>query len=270
MKTMRVLALLIFGACGAQDAEVRDVGGGEASTQSGLRAPESVLHFRSDWTIAQSAPLVVGGKARVVYDESRLPQCRGELNGGPSWTITAHWSVNGGPVQSAWVAGRASVPNPAPPVLELKDAGDLAIWFEVTGRWGCQGWDSDYGRNFHFVIERAAAIHFEPSWVTNVFGLPTQGDALVVRYDLMRLPSCRQTYNGMPTWEILMFWRFDGGPVSSTPMTAVNGHQREAAPAVLSIPRSARNVEMWFKSSDRAGCVQWDSRYGENHRFQVR
>lgn len=28
-----------------------------------------------------------------------------------------------------------------------------------------------------------------------------------------------------------------------------------------------RQLEVWFKGNDRAGCAEWDSRFGENYRF---
>ena len=92
---------------------------------------------------------------------------------------------------------------------------------------------------------------------------------LTVDYDLGRLPHCRQTYNGMGTWEILAYYRFDGGEVKYVPITAPQGMDRVKAPAKIAIPEGAWWVELWFKNTDRAGCVGWDSNFGQNYRFAV-
>ncbi|MCE9668505.1 DUF6209 family protein [Myxococcus stipitatus] len=107
------------------------------------------------WSVSASpTPLPYGGTASVVYDVNRLTQCRGNINATtPGWTITGYYQFNGGPVQSFWVAGFSSTPNPPAPSIPLGARGDLSVWFENTNRWGCQAWDSNYGDNFHFTVQ---------------------------------------------------------------------------------------------------------------------
>lgn len=39
------------------------------------------------------------------------------------------------------------------------------------------------------------------------------------------------------------------------------------SPVVLTVPAGARRLEAWFKSTDRAGCLEWDSQNGANYGF---
>ena len=112
------------------------------------------LSFNGDWTVSQSSdPLPVGSTVAVTYDANRLPGCRGTTNtGGPAWSITGHYSLNGGPVQSFWVAGHSPTPNPPAPSIYLSQRGGLSMWFQVTNLWGCNAWDSNFGNNYSFNI----------------------------------------------------------------------------------------------------------------------
>lgn len=119
-------------------------------------AATPTLTFDINWNeTASPNPLPYGTTAaKVVYDANRLPQCRGTTNtGGPAWTITGYYQVNGGSVQSFWVAGFSSVPTPPAPSIPLTTAGALTVWFQVTNIWGCSAYDSDYGANYHFNIQ---------------------------------------------------------------------------------------------------------------------
>ncbi len=242
--------------------------GGAAAAQS-----SASITFAGNWTTTASAdPLPVGGTVAIHYDATRLSsQCGGTTNtGGPAWSITGHAQLNGGPVQSFWVAGHSPTPNPAPPSITLPagQGGDLALWFEVTSLYGCQAWDSNYGNNHHFNVGHPS-IAFLADWSEAVRGTLKSGKTFIVNYDLSRLPDCRQTYNGAPTWEIVVEYRFDGGAVQNTPVTRVDGFTRLSNPTPIVAPAGARTVELWFKNTDRAGCVRYDSDYGRNYRFSL-
>ncbi|WP_426756152.1 DUF6209 family protein [Myxococcus sp. Y35] len=124
-----------------------------ASSQS-----TSSITFQSPaqgWNVfASPNPLPFGSTAAIHFNTDRLTQCRGNINGTtPGWTITGYYQFNGGPVQSFWVAGFSSTPNPPAPSIPLNTRGDLAVWFENTSRWGCQAWDSNFGSNYHFTVQ---------------------------------------------------------------------------------------------------------------------
>ncbi len=112
------------------------------------------ITFYANWAeVASPNPLPVGTQAKIVYDSTRLSQCRGTTNtGGPAWSITGYYQLNGGPVQSFWVAGHSPTPNPLQPTISLSARGDVALWFQVSNLWGCNAWDSDFGNNYHFTI----------------------------------------------------------------------------------------------------------------------
>ncbi|NVJ25827.1 MULTISPECIES: DUF6209 family protein [Myxococcus] len=127
-----------------------------ASVAVSQTAPSITFQSPSQgWNVfASSNPLPFGAAASIVFDASRLTQCRGNINANtPGWTITGHYQFNNGPVQSFWVAGFSSTPNPPAPSIPLNTRGDLAIWFENTSRWGCQAWDSNFGNNYHFNVQ---------------------------------------------------------------------------------------------------------------------
>jgi len=37
----------------------------------------------------------------------------------------------------------------------------------------------------------------------------------------------------------------------------------------VSVPADTAQVELWFSNTDQAGCVAWDSRYGQNYWLKV-
>ncbi len=235
-------------------------------------AQSASISFNADWSVnASASPLPAGAQVAISYDANRLPGCRGTTNtGGPAWSITGYYRFNDGAVQSFWVAGHSPDGNTAQPVITLPAgrSGGLALWFQVTNMWGCSEWDSNYGHNHTFTVGLPTLL-FANDWSEAVYGTPRAGQSFVVDYDISRLSGCRQTYNGMDTWDVAVQYRFDGGAVQEQSLTVVNGYQRSRAPITLSAPAGARQVEMWFKKWDRTSCVSWDSNYGANYRFNL-
>ncbi len=230
------------------------------------------LTFDANWNEMTSvSPLPLGAQVTINYDTNRLPQCRGTTNsGGPAWNIIGYYQLNGGTVQSFWVAGHSPDGSSTQPVIQLPEgaAGDLALWFQVTNLWGCTEYDSNFGQNYHFSVHTRPTVQFNADWSETVSGPLLNGQAFTLHYDIARLPGCRQTYNGMDTWDVAVQYRFDGGPVTQTSVTAVYGSRR-AIPVELVAPVGARTLEMWFKNWDRTGCVSWDSNLGANYVFDL-
>ncbi|WP_223757290.1 DUF6209 family protein [Myxococcus sp. RHSTA-1-4] len=229
-----------------------------------------VITFNANWSLSESAPLVAGGEVQIAYDAARLPQCRTTLpDGTPNWSITGHYRLNNGTPGSFDVAGQPSTG--AAPVIALPEAGALEVWFRVNGT-DCEQYDSNYGTNFRFTVHPAGTavpptIVFQEGWVEYVAGTLKSGQPLVVDYDIDRLPECRLLYNGAPTWDVAVHYRFDNGPVTKTSVTAVSGYSRRGVPVTLNAPAGARSVTMWFENWDRGSCVRWDSYYGANYTF---
>lgn len=121
----------------------------------------ALLQFGADWSRTQTA-LPAGGAVVIDYDFARLPDCRVNYHGYPSWDILAHARFDDGPVvdQSMVTLGYTSngVPdgtvNANLVVMPIRrDARFVAFWFENTQYPPtCQGWDSDFGSNYVYAI----------------------------------------------------------------------------------------------------------------------
>ncbi len=264
------LSAILLAACGPTEAEVGAAGETEATSSARLATAEATITFRSDWNIVRNGLFIEGGRARIQYDAARLPGCRGDQNGKPAWSITGYARVNDGPVQSFEAGGYSPSNGTQEPVIQLPAAGRVAFWFQITNVWGCSAWDSNYGKNFVFEVAPQPRIVFDRAWNETVIGTPGTAPGLVIDYDLERLPNCRAQYAGQPAWDIVVYWRFDGGQAQYKAVTkVVNTNQRVSTPTTLELPTGAREVELWFMASDRAGCTQWDSDYGKNYRWRV-
>lgn len=263
------LSSLTLFACGPQDLTLDEAAAAHTSSGASLTTSETKLTFTGDWNISRSNLFVKGQTVRVSYDANRLPQCRGEFNGKPAWSITGYWRLNGGPIQSFEAGGLSPSNGTQEPVFELTESGELALWFHVTNRWGCSAWDSKFGNNYRFEVLPPPTARFLANWDEVTEGVPGSMPTFTLDYDLARLPHCRQTYNGAPTWEVLAHYRFDGGKAQYKSVTTVNGFTRTSSPTEIEIPAGAKVLEVWFQNTDRAGCVGWDSNFGANYKFRV-
>jgi hypothetical protein len=122
------------------------------------------LTFEAGHRQRLTGTLQKGKKVRVVYEPSRLSQCRGEQSGRPAWTITGYWRIGDGPVRTFEAGGHSPSGGAAPPVLSLDVSGELQLWFENTNRWGCRAFDSALGDNYRFAVSPA---EHEPGWIGN-------------------------------------------------------------------------------------------------------
>jgi hypothetical protein len=233
-----------------------------------------VLAFGADWSVTQTGTLVAGGRAIVRYDVARLPKCRTYYRGHWAWDIVADYAADGGfarevPLTKELATGeRVGVDV----VIDVPIGRDLAVWFQSSDEGGCHEWDSSYGRNYHFAIESSGpALHFRTDWSIGIEGTPASGGDVWIDYELARLATCRATYNGYQTWDVMVAYRFDGGPIQQASLTTVVGMTgRGPAPARLHVPAGARELTVWFENVDRSGCHAWDSAYGANYRFSLR
>jgi len=154
-----LLALpLLAIACAAPTSE--DV----SQTESSSLNEDATIHFRTGGVDATGS-LSAGEVLHIDYDTNRLTACRGGNNdGSPGWSITGYWQLNGGPVSSFEAGGFSPSHSTGQPQITVPGSGDLAIWFQNTSRWGCNAYDSDYGKNFHFKIAASANA---PGWMGN-------------------------------------------------------------------------------------------------------
>ena len=167
---LAVLALVapLLQACGSSPATTgpsatttSDLG---AAADAGATAKGPTITFAANWTQTVSGSLVAGQPITLAYDASRLPSCRGNTDsGGPGWTITAFYMLNGDfQGGNVAVAGQGLSNGPNPPVFTVPDGGDLAVWFQVTSVFGCEAYDSKFGANYHFHVSAPANA---PAWV---------------------------------------------------------------------------------------------------------
>ena len=269
-RTVFVAACLLIAACAPSEAEVGQTPNADTLAASANALQTVVtLRFRSDWRVEQSAALVKGGRARIEYDAARLNTigCYGEQNGIPQYAVTAHYTLADAAEKLVVVSGL--VPGGKVEEIDIDRDGLLTVWFEVTNRWGCHQWDSNFGNNFVFSALTPSVVTFGADWSVTPQTSLRGAKALAVDYALQRLPECRATYAGLPAWEILAYARFDNGAVSQAVTTRMDGSARLPAPATFAVPEGAHQVELWFFNSDRGGCSRYDSNWGNNYRLTL-
>jgi hypothetical protein len=118
------------------------------------RSSSPVLAFNADWSETQSGPLKAGDQVTVHYDPSRLARCEASRNGMAAWSVTMHYKVDGGAVQTMIVTrpdGSDLVA--ADPELTVPRGSDLELWFSASSVYGCNAYDSNLGANYRYSIQ---------------------------------------------------------------------------------------------------------------------
>jgi hypothetical protein len=119
-------------------------------------------------------------------------------------------------------------------------------------------------------------LDFLEGWRHLQQGELRQGGQLLLRFDEQRLPVCRASRNGLPSWGIAAAGLFHPG--GETFRGVVYGTRLDGAGGPLppeprelaaDVPPDAEWVELWFENSDARACHAWDSRYGQNYAFPV-
>ena len=262
-------------ACGSDD-------GASAVAEGALgRAPDATLTFDGSHKESASAPLKAGSRVRIQYAPERLPSCRSGFNdGSPAWVITGYASLNGGEAQSFHVAGHNARGGSVSelPVVDVPTGGDLAMWFQVSDRYGCSAYDSNYGQNFHFSVSGGAPTPpqvrahatFGPSGPVQVAGALVAGDLLELSYDPARLPACRGGLpNGLPAWTITGFAMSNGGTPRPFHVAGFNSIGGAAASPVRVPLTAAGDLALWFQVTSAFGCSEYDSNGSQNYVLHV-
>lgn len=135
---------------------------GASASQEGAVEGVARIGFDASYRTSVEGSLRVDGKVTVTYDPSRLTTCRGEEGGRPQWAISLVWRLGTLTGESPIAGLMAPAGNEV--TLDLPHTGDLEIWFRNTNKYGCVGWDSDYGRNYHFQVSPRADA---PGWMGN-------------------------------------------------------------------------------------------------------
>lgn len=120
-------------------------------------------------------------------------------------------------------------------------------------------------------------LHFSNTKLETL-GQLKAGGALTVHYDPSRMPTCRNTHNGYPAWDLKAFVKFN--PSGDIREQSVRGFESNfgvptnnvfAVPFTATIPAGTTSAELWFQNTSGAGshCVDWDSLGGDNYRWAV-
>lgn len=243
-------------------------------------ASKARITFKAEgFQVETSGTLRAGGTVVVHYEPARLPGCRGGLNDGrPAWTIGGYASFNG-QTPKAFEATELTADGydrqGKDVELRIPEGGDLALWFQVTSRFGCSEYDSQYGQNFHFAVEGPApeadaTLTFRANGEIEQSAPLVVGAKVAVRYEQERLTECRSSYNGYAAWAITGHARVAGGTEQSfstaRPLDA-SGQKRELVDGLVQLSEEGE-LELWFENTGR-GCVGWDSEGGKNYRFAI-
>ena len=140
----------------------------EVSPISQPAAQETNLHFLGGRE-AQNGDITQNGAVTVIYEPDRLPNIRGTHNGFPSWDIIATVRFHPGlETYSKSVAEKIRIVNGShillhpPEALPFNvevppDAMTVEMWFQNTGIFGEQAWDSRFGQNYWSGVAQAGS-----------------------------------------------------------------------------------------------------------------
>lgn len=254
-KALPFIALLL--ACGPAATGTST----ESTTTSG-----ATLDFAKDWSVTETGALVPASTMTLRYDLDRLGQCRFQEYGGPAWAVLAYVSFDGGAPKTLVLAPHTGVTGGiVEETIPVPAASDVAFWFYASDDSGCVQWDSNYGKNFHFAIQKSErpVIHFGAGWQNTVSGTVGPGTVLV-DYDLSRAP-CHGAQYGNDAYGVTMYASIDGAAPQAQTLTTLVDTVNFEQPAYVSLPQGDHQLSIWFENSDAFGCHAWDSNYGENY-----
>ena len=230
-----------------------------------------------DWVERMDRPVFAGGTTRVFVAAERFPTC------GLDGRVTISLQYDDGTQQTVALEHRQG---------DRIAWGDVDIplgvttaetWLHVQTDHGCEQWDSDFGRNYRVPIYtwKPAVVHFDADWKERVEGKIIPGGVIVIDYDESRLPQCRGTYHGYPSWQIHA-WMSASRPSMTTNASRQDLISWDYGPhgtptksyrvkwAVFPVPHDAQSVSLWFENEQYPPtCHAWDSDYGANYTFSV-
>ena len=238
-------------------------------------ASGQVVFDGQEWLERQDLPVFAGGVTRVSVASERFPTC------GLGGDVTMHLRYDDGRTQQVELGGRQGNDTIAfgdlkPPV----GVHGAQVWFHAHNEDGCDEWDSDYGRNYRIPIYtwEPTVVHFNGDWTERASGPVRAGTAVVVDYDEARLPDCRGTYHGYPSWHIYAWMRGGSGAPMRQDMVSYDYAGPHGTPtgayhmkwAVFPVPYDAQQVSLWFENEQYPPiCHGWDSDYGANYVFDT-
>ena len=112
-------------------------------------------------------------------------------------------------------------------------------------------------------------VTFSEDFSETADGAITAGSPIRIKYDLDRLPDCRGETNGSDVWGATGYASFDGGEPTTFAVSRLTGGRTVELEAELDVPSTAHRVQLWFSSSNRWGCIAYDSNDSANYEFEV-
>jgi hypothetical protein len=231
------------------------------------------ITFAADYTQTTTGPLVAGGSATVHYDLGRVTTCEAQSNNMAVWGETGYALFDDGTETSFPVSqllGGSAIGVDYDLALPAA-ATSVQLWFETTNEWGCVAYDSNYGQNYAFALDRSglgATLDFGADWTFTQTGPVHAGDQVVVHYDPDRLNQCYALSNEQVAWSIALYWQVDGGAVTQLAADVPDGADLAPADPIITVP-SGSDLAMWFAATSVYGCEAWDSDFGANYRVAI-
>lgn len=276
LRSCIVVAAVVTALATGCSAETSDDAATPAQAQD-VTSDAATLKLTANFETIVTGAAAAGKGIRVEYALERLPQCRGNVGGGaPGWNVTGYYSENGGVAKTFEVSkltpdGKDRVANAAR--IVPAQGGDVAIWFQVSSRFGCSEFDSQFGQNFHLPVKgpapaAGASIVFGKDGKPTLTGELKAGDKVKITYEQDRLSECRRVERGAPVWTITGFAQVDREAVRVFDTARPEGSERNEVDAVIELPHAGK-LSLWFQVSSLGGCMRYDSQSGANYEFSI-
>lgn len=115
---------------------------------------------------------------------------------------------------------------------------------------------------------RTPTLTFGADWSEALEGALVPGAKLTIRYDLDRAQECRGSTGGSDVWGVTGFASVDGAEAETFAVTELRDGVTTALDATIEIP-AGDDLAVWFQTSNRWGCVAYDSDYGADYHFAI-
>lgn len=139
--------------------------------------------------------------------------------------------------------------------------------FAAFGLMACSGvgGEQELGESSQAATAEATVV-FNGNFTTEVRGTLERGKRLRILYSADRA-KCRSTYSGRPAWAVSAYYRWNGGEIRSVLVAGLRSDPTAPEPGI-DLDRTGE-LEMWFQNTDRSGCNEFDSAFGQNYKFTV-